>query len=37
MAQQIDRVSWCIFTALGPDMEQVRRLRSDVIPLLETL
>ncbi len=37
MTQQIDRVSWYIFTALGPDMEQARRLRSDVIPLLETL
>lgn len=37
MTQQIDKVSWFIFTALGPDIEQVRRLRSDVIPLLDTL
>lgn len=36
LTQRIDRVSWYIFTALGPDVEQVRRLRSDVIPLLGT-
>ncbi len=35
MTREVDPVSWYIFTALGPDVEQVRRLRSDVIPLLE--
>lgn len=36
ITREIEPVSWYIFTALGPDVEQVRRLRSDVIPLLET-
>lgn len=35
MTREVDPVSWYIFTALGPEVEQVRRLRSDVIPLLE--
>ncbi len=37
MVQPFERVGWYIFTALGTDVAQVRRLRSDVIPLLETL
>jgi probable F420-dependent oxidoreductase len=36
ITREIQPVSWYIFTALGPDVQQVRRLRSDVIPLLET-
>lgn len=40
MVQQTEKklsLGWYIFTALGPDVERVRRLRSDVIPLLETV
>lgn len=35
LTQQIEQVDWYIFTALGPSVEQVRRLRADVVPLLE--
>jgi probable F420-dependent oxidoreductase len=35
LTRDIEPVSWYIFTALGPDVAQVRRLRADVIPLLE--
>jgi probable F420-dependent oxidoreductase len=35
ITRDVDPVSWYIFTALGPDVEQLRRLRADVIPLIE--
>jgi probable F420-dependent oxidoreductase len=34
ITRDVAPVSWYIFTALGPDVEQVRRLGSDVLPLL---
>jgi probable F420-dependent oxidoreductase len=37
ITREIAPVSWYIFTALGPDVEQVRRLRAEVVPLLQTL
>ena len=37
ITRDVAPVGWYIFTALGPDVEQVRRLRADVVPLLEKL